>query len=79
MFGATLLAGAFLPGSEDDLGIAATWEDVPSGSLGYEGVVHVLSGAAEGLTGQGDQLWSQETPGVLERAEVFDSFGSSLA
>ncbi len=79
MFGATLLAGAFLPGAEDDLGIAATWEDVPSGSSGYEGVVHVLPGAAEGLTGQGDQLWSQETPGVLERAEVFDSFGSSIA
>ena len=79
MFGAALLAGAWLPGAEDDLAIAATWEDVPSGSLGYDGVVHVLPGATEGLTGQRDQLWSQETPGVLEQAEVFDFFGSSIA
>jgi hypothetical protein len=79
MFGATVLAGAWLPGAEDDLAIAATWEDVPSGSRGYDGVVHVLRGAPEGLTGQDDQLWSQETPGVRERAEEFDSFGSSLA
>lgn len=79
MFGATLLPGAWLPGEGDDLAIAASWEDVPSGSLGYDGVVHILPGAPEGLTGQGDQLWSQETPGVLETAEAFDFFGSSIA
>lgn len=79
MFGAALLAGAWLPGAEDDLAIAATWEDVPSGSPGYEGVVHILPGTPGGLTAHNDQLWSQETPGVLEQAEELDSFGSSIA
>jgi hypothetical protein len=41
--------------------------------------VNVLYSSAAGLTAGGDQLWHQETPGVLEGAEGFDRFGGSLA
>jgi FG-GAP repeat len=79
MFGATVLAGAWGGHTLDDLAIAATWEDVPPMRLGYEGLVHLLTGGPEGLTSDADQLWSQEKRGVLEQAEEFDFFGTGLA
>ena len=55
-----------------DLAIGAPGEN-------SSGVVHVLYGAASGLTAAGSQLWSQDSPGIAGVAEPGDSFGSSLA
>jgi hypothetical protein len=46
-----------------DLAIGAPGEAV-GGTKPNAGVVHVLLGSAAGLTTVGDQLWSQDSPGV---------------
>jgi hypothetical protein len=42
------------------------------------GAVNVLYGTAAGLTGSGSQLFTQNSPGVGDSAEVGDLFGSAL-
>jgi hypothetical protein len=56
-----------------DLAIGAPGEN------GSRGVVHVLYGAAGGLTAAGSQLWSQDSPGIAGTAEASDFFGAALA
>ena len=46
---------------------------------GHAGAVTLLYGGPAGLSGDGDQLWSQGAGGVGERAEDHDRFGSVLA
>ena len=43
------------------------------------GAVNVLYGGASGLSATGNQLWSQNSPDVLDAAEAHDGFGSVLA
>ena len=43
------------------------------------GAVNILYGSASGLTAAGNQFWTQDNPGILERAEAGDLFGSALA
>jgi hypothetical protein len=43
------------------------------------GEVSVLYGSSAGLTAAGNQLLSQDTPGMLDTGEVGDSFGLELA
>jgi disulfide bond formation protein DsbB len=45
---------------------------------GRSGGVNVIYGSASGLTETGDQLWSQDSPGIKEVADG-EQFGSSLA
>jgi hypothetical protein len=59
-----------------DLAIGVPGEDL--GSIGDGGVVHVLQGAAAGLTATGSQLWSQNSSGVDDTAEAGDGFGATL-
>jgi hypothetical protein len=42
------------------------------------GATNVLFGSAGGLIATGDQLWHQDSPGVRDPAEEFDSFGAAL-
>ena len=42
------------------------------------GAFHVLRGSRRGITPVGGQIWTQDTPGVLDRAEPFDFFGFAL-
>jgi hypothetical protein len=55
-----------------DLAIGAPGEDIV-------GVVHVLYGSPGGLTATGNQLWSQNSPGIAGTAEAGDFFGGALA
>lgn len=41
--------------------------------------MNILDGSSSGLTTVGDQLFSQNTAGVLDSSEAFDNFGQSLA
>ena len=42
------------------------------------GVVQVLYGTAGGISAEGNQVWSQDSPGIPEEAERYDSFGTAL-
>ncbi len=46
---------------------------------GYAGSVMVLYGSADGLSSTGNQLWNQDSPGILDVAEQYDEFGKALA
>ena len=60
-----------------DLAIGVPFEDV--GVNSNAGAVNVLYGSSSGLTGTGDQFWTQDATGVLDTAEASDDFGWSLA
>ncbi|HEX8105302.1 MAG TPA: FG-GAP repeat protein [Solirubrobacteraceae bacterium] len=61
---ADLAIGA--PGETDDASAAA-------------GAVHVLYGSPTGLTTAGSQLWTQDSPGVIEVTDSGDRFGAAIA
>ena len=76
-FGGALAAANFGNGRRDDLAIGVSSEEVNAGD--DAGAVNVLYGARGGLSANGSQLWHQNTPGILGRAESLDHFGNSLA
>jgi hypothetical protein len=80
-FGFSLAAGNFGVSPKDDLAIGSPFEDPGNPEVGNAGIVHVLHGSNQGLSGQGDQIWSQDTPGVKGVAVEgqFENFGFSLA
>src|SRR5262249_11258138 len=74
--GLALASGDFNGDGFDDLAIGVPTQDV--GMAVSAGAVCVLYGSPAGLTDVGNQLWSQDSPGVLDAAEGSDSFGPSL-
>jgi len=76
-FAYSLAAGDFDGDGFADLAIGVPYEDV--GGFLYAGAVQVLYGSVSGLTSVGNQLWSQDSPGVRGNAEGGDKFGKSLA
>jgi hypothetical protein len=68
-FGASLAAGQVGHGRQADLAIGA-----PGSAQ-----VNVLYGSPIGLSAKGDQLWTQDSPGVEELLEADDNFGIGLA
>ena len=75
-FGAALAVGDFNGDGFDDLAIGAPNEAV--GAILGAGAVHVLRGSAAGLTAAGNQLWTQDSAGVLDLSEAGDRFGTAL-
>lgn len=49
-----------------------------TGMDGGPGAVHVLFGTPTGIETDGNQLWSQDSPGVIGTAEDMDLFGQTL-
>ena len=76
-FGSAVAAGNLGHGGFDDLAVGARFEDV--GNISGAGIVTVLYGSSEGLTGTDSQSWSQNSDGMRDVAEPGDSFGGSLA
>ncbi len=75
-FGSALTAGDFDGDMYDDLVVGVPKEDF--NGIVDAGVVNVIYGSATGLTAAGDQVWHQDTAGILDTAEQDDFLGSSL-
>ena len=76
-FGYALAAGDFNGDGNGDLAVGVPIERVDGAS--NAGAVNVLYGGPGGLSATGNQLWSQNSPDVLDAAEAHDGFGSVLA
>jgi FG-GAP repeat len=76
-FGDALAAGDFDGDRFDDLAVGVPNDDV--GPVLRAGVVNLIYGSTSGLTSAGNQVWSQDTSGVLDAAEGVDAFGTALA
>jgi disulfide bond formation protein DsbB len=75
-FGDFITAGDFNGDGFDDLAVGTDGEDL--GTVTDAGVVNVIYGSAAGLAATGNQLWSQNSPGILDTAEASDAFGLFL-
>ncbi len=76
------LSGDFNGDGFDDLAIGVPGESI--GAVTYAGAVNVIYGLASGLqatgvSGRDDQIWHQDSVGVLDSAEAGDKFGEALA
>jgi hypothetical protein len=76
-FGSSLAAADFGKSTREDLAIGAQGESV--GTLIGAGAVHVLYGSDNGIIASGSQLWTQNSTGIVDAAEVSDGFGESMA
>ena len=61
----------------DDLVLGVRGESI--GAIAHAGAANVLRGSAAGLTATGNQIWHQDSAGILDVAESGDAFGSALA
>jgi hypothetical protein len=75
-FGEFLSIGDFNNDGFDDMAIGAPGEDI--GSAVDAGATTVLLGSAAGLTAAGEQIWHQDSAGILDVAEAGDLFGGWL-
>lgn len=75
LFGFALSAADFGNGPHADLAVGVSSEDTP---VGNAGALNVLYGADTGLTDLGNQLWTQDAPGILDTDESDDQFGEVL-
>jgi hypothetical protein len=75
-FGAALAAGDVDRDGHSDLAIGVPDESV--GTAAGAGALNMLYGSGGGLTSTANQLWSQDTSGILDQAEADDAFGAAL-
>lgn len=78
-FGYALASGDFDGNGFDDLAVGAPFDDVVAGASPNAGVVNVLYSSAAGLASAGAQVWTQDSPDIIETAEAQDSFGQILS
>jgi disulfide bond formation protein DsbB len=76
-FGTELAAGDLNGDGRGDLVVGVPYEGL--GGAAEVGVAQVLYGTASGLSASGNQLWHQNSPGILETAEASDHFARALA
>lgn len=78
LFGTALAAGDFDADGYDDLAIGIIGET--AGAIANAGGVAVLYGRQNsGLSTSGNQLWTEESPGITGNAGASDDFGGDLA
>ncbi|TAH36876.1 MAG: hypothetical protein EYC70_07770 [Planctomycetota bacterium] len=78
-FGYALAAGNFGNSTHADLAIGSPWDAEPTTIFSSSGVVNVLYGGTSGLFTTGNQLWSQDSSGILGSSYYFESFGQALS
>jgi hypothetical protein len=77
LFGASLAAGDLDGDGKRDLGIGVPGENI--GTVPDGGAANVIYGSAGGLAAAGNQIWSQDSPGLPSTAEPEDDFGFSAS
>jgi len=75
-FGENFAAGNLMGSSEADLVVGVRDEDL---AFVGDGAVQVIPGAPTGLDGATDQIWSQDSAGILDTNESADFFGYQVA
>jgi FG-GAP repeat len=80
-FGSALAIGDFDGNGFGDLAVGVPGEPVPHcrSYCWAGGAVNVIYGSAGGLTADGNQCWTQNSPGVPGSTEYTDTFGRALA
>ncbi|HBB34412.1 MAG TPA: hypothetical protein DDZ80_24050 [Cyanobacteria bacterium UBA8803] len=76
-FGSSVATGDFNGDGYDDLLVGVPGESV--GSIHNAGAVHAIYGSQTGLTHQGNQLFHQNSTGIVGYSAVDELFGSALA
>jgi hypothetical protein len=71
------VSGDFNGDGRADLAVDVEGQQV--GGQPGAGAVHVIYGSRAGLSGDGDRVFSQNTPRIKQTAEAGDEFGNSLA
>jgi hypothetical protein len=80
VFGAVLVVGDFNGDGRDDLAITVLSEDIEGPTtIRDAGAVQVLYGTHLGLRAAKNQIFTQDTRGILGSAEAGDWFGAALA
>jgi len=77
-FGQVLTVADFDADGRDDLAVGSPSTDLGKGIHQNRGAVHVFPGSRRGLSANGDRYLTQDTRGVLDRAEPRDHFGEVL-
>jgi hypothetical protein len=78
LFGRSLGVGDFNGDGFEDLGMGTPNKEGPA-DVRDSGTVSVLYGSAAGLAAARNQLWTQDSPGILDKREFNDQYGRSLA
>jgi disulfide bond formation protein DsbB len=73
IFGTSLGIGDFDGDGYADVAVGVNSEDV--GKNENAGAVNVLYGSSLGLTSKNNQMWHQNSPGILDSCETDDYFG----
>jgi len=58
--------------------VGIPWEEWDTHVDEDDGAVAVIYGSSARLTAKGNQLWSQDSPGILDQSEPDDHFGESM-
>lgn len=78
VFGSALGWADFDADGYDDLAVGV-WGEYDDGETGYAaGGVNVIYGSPAGLSWRGNQLWTQDSPGVRGRSYPGDQFGFAV-
>ncbi|MDY6937982.1 MAG: hypothetical protein SWY16_09965 [Cyanobacteriota bacterium] len=79
-FGDVVAKGDFNGDGYEDLAVGSPDEDIETGTttISSAGAVNIIYGTVSGLSAGNDQIWHQDSTGVLGFAEAFDRFGASL-
>jgi hypothetical protein len=75
-FGRALAIGDFDADGAGDLAVGAPTDGVANAA--GAGAVNVIYGSPSGLSRRGDQLWTQDSPGIKSRASIGETFGAAL-
>ena len=76
LFGHALASGDFNGDGFDDLAVGVSNESI--GDTAGAGAVSVIYGSDDGLTEAGNQLWHQDSTGIVGAVEPVDRFGRAL-
>lgn len=78
-FGEVLTSGDWNADGFADLAVGVPDEDLEDPTLYAVGVVHIIFGSENGLTATDNQVWHQDSAGIQDSRQEYDSFGSALA